>query len=205
MPFVAAPNIVMAEVRALLDGQKIENRLMVNANAPVTPTILDSIAVLVNDWAQATYFDVLPLQVSLTEVVTTDLTTATGGQHSIAPTGPFVGAYTGGSMPNETSFCVSLRSASRGRSARGRAFVLAVPRDQVGGNYVTAPWAASAVAAFQTLIDDLHTAGFDLTVVSYIADNAPRVGGPVYFTIVTALAVDLTLDSMKSRKPGVGS
>lgn len=205
MPFVPAPNIIMAEVRATLDGQHIENRFMVNALAAVTPTNLEAVANLVNVWAQAHYFNQLPSQVALTEVVATDMTTDTGDQVSIAPVGPFVGAYDGGAMPNEVSLCVSLRSGARGRSARGRAYVLALPRSQVVANNVTSGYATAVTAAFNELITALSGGGFALTIVSYRHGGGPRVGGPVYFLVTSALLVDTTVDSQKKRKPGVGS
>lgn len=205
MPFVPAPNIVMVEVRALLAGQHVENRFMVDVLTAVTPTLVDDVANAVNVWAQGTYFDHLPAAVQLSEVVATDMSVAEGTQVTIAPTGTFVGALDTPAMPNEVTFCISLRSGSRGRSARGRAYVLAITRDAVTGNDYLAARADQHVSDFQALIDAMTTAGWALVVVSYISGGAPRVGGPVYFPITTPLYTDLTVDSMRKRKPGVGS
>jgi len=205
MAFVPAPNIVQVEIRATLDGQQIENRINVDALTAVTPTIVENIAVAVNDWTQATYFDHIPSAVSLRSIVATDLTTADGAQHTITPEGAFVGALPNPPEPNEVTFCVSLRTGNRGRSARGRFYVLAVQKADVVGNYIDSGRAASFVSDLNTLIAALITEGWAMTIVSYITDKAPRVGGPVYFPVVNASFTDLAVDSMKRRKPGVGS
>jgi len=42
-------------------------------------------------------------------------------------------------------------------------------------------------------------------VVSYISNKVPRPGGPVYFPVVSFQYEDLVVDSMRRRKPGVGT
>jgi hypothetical protein len=205
MAFVPAPNVVMAEVRALLDGQKIENRFMIDTLAAVTPSVVADVANIVNIWAQGEYFDHLPAAVSLAQVVATDMSDVAGAQHSIAPTGAFVGAIAEAPMPNEVSFCISLRTASRGRSARGRSYVLATTKETVSGNLILAARADQHVADFNSLITAIGDAGWVWIIASYRADNAPRVGGPVYFPITNCLYTDLTVDSMRRRKPGNGT
>jgi len=205
MPFVPAPQIVQTEIRALQAGQKIENRLMVDALAPVTPTILTDIATIVRDWAVNEYFLNVTTNVSLTEVVATDLTTINGGQATVLPAAPTGGSSGNNAMPNEAAFCVSLRSASRGRSARGRFYAFGLDKGLIEQNNVAATYRSAIVGAVQSLIGELSSNGYALVVVSYISEGAPRPGGPVYFPIVTAVSVDATVDSMRSRKPGVGT
>jgi len=205
MAFVPAPNIVMVEIRATLGGQKIENRVMVDALTTPTASIVSDICNVVNVWAQGTYFDQLPDAVALTEVVATDLTVENGDQITITPVGPFVGALLGTTMPNEVSFCVSLRSSSRGRSARGRAYVLGLVQSDVNGNNLSSTRAEGLRSAFEELKTVINEAGWALTIVSYRHNNAPRVGGPVYFLVETVVVTDLVVDSMRRRKPGVGS
>lgn len=205
MPFVAVPNVVEAEVRALFQGQKIENRFMIDTLATVDSTSLDAVAVLVNDWAQDTYFDQLPNAITLTEVVATDLSAADGEQHTIAPTGTFTGAIADAAMPNEVTFCISHRSTARGRSARGRSYVLGITKGDVTNNVFSSVRADAFVSAFETLRTRIATAGWNWVVVSYISGGVPRPGGPVKYTISTSLYTDLIVDSMRRRKPGVGS
>lgn len=205
MAFIPAPGIVQCEVRALLDNQRIENRVMVDTLTTVTPEIVAEVANIFNNWVQGTYFDHLPQAVSLTEVVCTDMSSDTGSQHSIAPTGPFVGALSNAPLPNEVTFCVSLRTASRGRSARGRFYVLALQGADVTGNNLAAGRAVTFVDDINTLRDVMAGEGWRLVIVSYRHDNIVRPGGPVYFPVTNGLAVDLTVDSQRRRRPGVGT
>lgn len=205
MPFVPAPNIVSVEVRAILDLQHIENRFTIDALAPVTAALTDDITNLVSVWAQEHYFPLLPHNVQLTEVVGTDLTTQDSFQHTITPSGTVVGGVAANALPNEVSLAISLRTGNRGRSARGRSYVLALPTDEVSGNNVASAFAALHVAAFQQLVTVMNDNSHAWSIVSYRLNNAPRPGGPVYFPITTCLVTDLVVDSMRRRKPGVGS
>jgi len=205
MPFVPAPNLCQVEVRALLDSQHIENRFTIDLLAPVTETNLTAATTAVFNWCQDTYFPLLPHNVTLTEVVGTDLSVVDGPQVTESPSTPTAGAIAANALPNEVTLCISLRTGNRGRSARGRSYVLALPTDEVSGNNVASAFAALLVGAFETLRSDISTAGFAWVVASYIHDNAPRSGGPVYYIINSVLVTDLTVDSMRKRKPGVGS
>jgi hypothetical protein len=205
MPFVPAPNIVQAEVRALLDSQKIENRWMIDVLTAVTPTLVDDVANLVNVWAQDTYFDFMPDVLTLVETVATDMSDENGSQVTISPSGAFTGALSEEPMPNETTFCISLRSSFRGRSARGRTYMLATTRFATTGNLCHSGRADQFKGAIQVLIDRVAAAGWALSIVSYRSGGVARPGGPVYFPVTTALYTDLVLDSMRRRKPGNGS
>lgn len=205
MAFIPAPNIVMGEVRAILDSQKIENRFMFDCLTAPTPMILTDIAGMLHDWVTDEYAPLLPNAVSFTEVVTTDMSTDSGAQHTTFYGTPTNGGQASIAMPNEVSFCISLRSASRGRSARGRAYVLALPQPLVVGNTVNTTLRGQLVDAFNTLIALSNSLGRPMVVVSYRHNKVVRPGGPVYFPITTALSVDATVDSMRKRKPGVGT
>lgn len=205
MAFVPAPQIVQAEVRALLDNQNIENRFMIDVLTAVTPAIVAEVANIVNVWAQAQYFDHIPDAVRLIETVATDMSAQNGSQHTIPTEGTFVGGLAGVIMPNEVTFCITHKSASRGRSARGRSYILGVNKASTTGNVIDEGLADALVADFDDLRDRITTAGWSWVVVSYIANKVPRPGGPVYFPITSSGYADLLLDSMKKRKPGVGT
>jgi hypothetical protein len=205
MAFIPAPNIVMAEVLATKDGQKIENRFMIDTLAAVTPTVVDNVANIVNVWAQGTYFDHIVDTVSLRGVQATDMSVANGSQVLIAPEGSVTGAIGGPAMPNEVTLCLQLKTASRGRSARGRCYILGLSRSDVTGeNTFWTVRAADLVSDFEALLAAITGQGWALVIVSYIANGAPRVGGPVYFPVTSVAFADLVVDSMRRRKPGIG-
>lgn len=204
MPFIPAPNIVMVEMRALSSGQQVENRIHVNVLHAPTLADLNTITPYFWDWWQNTYAPLLPATVELVEVVATSLHVENGLQDTYAPSVGVVGGDITGALPNEVSLCISLRTGTRGRSARGRFYWLAIPIGSMADqNNVETAFGSSCVGAVQTLINGLEDIG-QPTIVSYRTNNAPRPGGPVYFPISSAMLVDRLVDSQKRRKPGVG-
>jgi hypothetical protein len=196
----------MVEMRATRNNQNIENRVMINLLTAPTPALLEDVAIACWNWWENIYSVLLSTTVTLREVVATDLSVDTGDQFTYAPDTTTAGQVAGSALPNESAFCVSLRTGSRGRSARGRFYTLSVVHAQMfDDNFLTPAAAAAYVAAVQGLITVISDAGWQLTIVSYRHNNAPRVGGPVYFPVSTASAVDNCVDSMRRRKPGVGT
>lgn len=205
MSFVPAPNIVQIEMRASRNGQRIENRVMVDALTAPTAGILQDMAVIAWNWWENTYAPLLSNQVNLVEVVATDMSSQNGAQYTYAPSTGVVGTLGGLALPNEVSLCVSLRSGSRGRSARGRFYALSVAANQlIDPNNVNPTVAGQFASALQTLIQAYLTASWKMVVVSYRANKAPRPGGPVYFILTSAVVVDTVVDSMRRRRPGIG-
>jgi len=206
MAFVPAPNIIELEFRYLQEAQNTENRIMVDNLGAVAPGDLEDLAILGWNWWQDTYSDQIPTNVELREVVATDLSEQNGGQYTYSPSTGVTGAVTGGAFPNEVSFCLSLRTAARGRSARGRWYVAGVPLAvQTDANHVNSTYAGNIRTALAGLVTAVAGAGKQAVIVSYVANKAPRPGGPVYFALTGVVFTDLTFDSMKSRKPGVGT
>lgn len=205
MAFVPAPNIMMVEIRMTNAGQQIENRIMCNNQGPVDEASLQAIATAVWDWWELTAAPLIPDEVLLREVVATDLTTQNGDQYVYAPDTTTTGEITGNVQPNEVSLCMSLRSDSRGRSARGRLFWPAISQNSmIDANNVSTTFANSFIAAGLSLIGICQEIA-PLTIVSYVSNKAPRPGGPVYFPVTNATLVDRVVDSQRRRKPGNGT
>jgi len=205
MAFVPAPNIIMGEARCTLAGQKCENRFMFNNGGPVGASELQFVATTLWNWWELTYASVLPTQTALVEVVATDMSVLNGEQYTYAPDATTTGNVASAVLPNECSMCVSLRTGNRGRSARGRFYTVGVPvAARVDDNNVSVSYAGDLATAGQALIT-AFAASLPLTIVSYRSEGIPRPGGPVYFPVTTALVVDRLIDSMRRRKPGVGT
>jgi hypothetical protein len=206
MAFVAAPNIIQVEWRMLLFGQKIENRLMVDNLAEITPAVLESEAIRAWDWWEATYRAGIMDTCTLASVVATDMGEQNGSQFTYAPDTTTVGLLTGQSLPNETAFCISLHTASRGRSARGRWFVAGIHDDtRTDPNTVSATAAEEWRSSLQNYINLTVEAAKAVVIVSRFSNGVLRPGGPVYFPVTAAAVTDLILDSQRRRKPGFGS
>lgn len=206
MAFVPAPNIVQVEMRASRAGQHIENRLMVDVLTAPTTEILQELAEMFWNWWESLYAVVLSSGVTLNEVVATDMSASDGDQVTYAPDATTHGARTAAAFPNEVAVCISLRTSSRGRSARGRFYALSVCQDQmVDNNNLSIAAAGEYVSVVADLLNTVQTAGYLPSIVSYVSNGAPRPGGPVYYPITGATLVDTVVDSQRRRKPGVGS
>lgn len=204
MPFVAAPNIVEVEILGLKDGQQIENRVMVNVHAAPTSALLIAVEAIVRQWTIDFYVPLLPDTVSITGFKLTDQSAVDGIFLQTAAS--ITGSQVGAAMPNEVTYCLSLRTASRGRSARGRFFVLGLTETQrLGQNRVTAAYRAALATAGDSLVGALATAGYHWSIVSYISGGIPRPGGPVYYLVTNTTTTDDILDSQRRRRPGIGS
>jgi hypothetical protein len=158
------------------------------------------------NWWENNHAALLVPQVGLREVVVTSLHVQNGPQVTYAPDTTTVGTLGGFALPNEVSMCVSLRTGVRGRSARGRWYMLSISDDQLANtNEIDGAAATAMITSLNALLTAITGGGWVPVIVSYRTNNAPRPGGPVYFVITTATVVDNILDSMRRRKPGVGS
>lgn len=211
MPFVPVPNAVECELRMLLDGQQIENTLYFYAPGGIT---LANLQVLTNDlssWWLTNCAPLLPLDVSLIEIVATDLTTNTGLQYSNALSTPVPGGLGQPALPNNVTLAVSFRTAIRGRSYRGRNYIPCLTENQVQNNTVNADvvddW-RDAYAAILTTVADPSSDFVWVVVSRYLGVDSngkpiPRTVGNAE-PIITVVVVDPTIDSQRRRLPGRG-
>lgn len=206
MAFVAAPNIVMVEWRCVRHSQNIENRLMVDMLAVPTAVAIQDLVEVCWNWWENNHAAKLHQSVNLREVVGTSLHVQNGPQVTYAPDTTTTGTGDSAEQPNEVSLCVSLRTGSRGRSARGRWYMLSLEADAMAdANNVSALHASLCATSLSQLMTAINATGVVPVIVSYVSNKVPRPGGPVYFPITGATVVDTIVDSMKSRKPGVGA
>lgn len=205
MPFVPAPNLVQVEIRATRALQNIENRINVDMLAAPDETNMAALANIVWTWVQDFYIPLLPNDTVIRELVLSDQSAIDGFQLIWNP-GPETGAVGGGSLPNAVSIALSLRTHSRGRSARGRFFWLGLALGFMATeNELNNTIAAAIETAGNELRAAIVTGGFAWVIASYFSGGVARPGGPVYYTVENTLLVDQIVDSQRRRKPGVGS
>jgi hypothetical protein len=204
MAVVRMPGIIQVELRAVMEEQHVENRVMVDTHHAPVVSDFTGLHTFFDSWVTSQYRTICCNNVTWQEMVLTDMSRGDGLQVIYPMTQ--VGAATAAAMPNETSLCVSLRGGLRGRSARGRWFCLPPSQaDRDGPNQVSTGYAAAALSVMQAMIDGVFTAtGFQTCVVSLYNEGEPRVT-PVNYHYTTATLVDRILDSQRSRKPGNGS
>jgi hypothetical protein len=204
MAFIPVDKTAMVEVRMFSDGQKIENTLYFEyADAP-TAGQLSLLGSAILDWWDTNVKPLVPTTVILREIYVTDLTSASSAAVSVVPSGTDSGTASGEAMPNNVSLAVSFRTASRGRSFRGRNYWPGFVIDAVNGNSVPPATSDAIQDAYVALLTVADDTGTTWVVVSRFTGNAPRSAG-VTTPITTVLIVDGTIDSMRRRLPGRGT
>lgn len=203
MAFVPVPNVAEVELRYLLDSQHVENTLYYGLSTTVTLADLQALAA---DVAAVMVSSVMPLLSSfltLNEIVVTDLSSSTGDQVSYNTGLPLAGSQTGDYLPANVAFAIGFKTTVRGRSYRGRNYVVGLVESQANGNHIDATTRTNLVNAWQ----DLGAAGvpdaWTHVVVSRFTAGAPRVTGVA--TVVTEyVTYDDVFDSQRRRLPGRG-
>jgi len=204
MPFVPVSDVVMAEMRMLLYGQKIENTLYFTKAGGFDLSEAAALNNILLLWWTEEYADGVSEDLSLREIVITDLSTETSfSLVSPAPTPNPTGAQSGGALPGGSALCVSFRTTSRGRSFRGRNFVSGIPRSGSTGNQVNSDIITLIEVAYQDLISLVADMDATWVVVSRFTDGAPRVAG-INTRVNSVTVVDTNIDSQRRRLTGRG-
>lgn len=206
MPFIAAPNIVQCELRGILDGQHVENRIYVNCLHEPVIGDLNAIAGALSNSVSSNWVPLMPTSWRLNEFFLRSLQSINAIQATYPqPSGSFTGTDTNPQLPNNCTICVSLRSNFAGRSARGRLYWQALTEGNVTGNTVLTSPGNAIVSAVQSLDVNITALGFEWSIVSFRSNGVVRPGGPVYFPVNGVLLVDNTVDSQRRRLPGRGT
>jgi hypothetical protein len=203
MAFIPWPNGISLCFDFSTAGQNWQFCLALRKSAGA-PTDSDLISVAnegYNGWVD-NLKDLITDQTTLRQVRATNMTAQGAPQYvqNVAETG----TNTGDSVPLSACNVVSLRTAKRGRSYRGRAYI--------GGYsvaHLTDPVTAdSGVTAgltnfVQDLKDALDALGFDLVVPSRQHNGV--VTNPAELNEVTAIVTDAKIDSQRRRLSGRGT
>lgn len=211
MPFVPVTNTAAVELRMLMDDQQVENTLTFRLGATLTPSNLLTLCNDLEAWWIANYAPQTNAQNSLVEIVATDLTTATGPSISVSPVGGDPGGGSGDFLPMNASLAISFRTASRGRSFRGRNYFVGLSEGQVTGNTVDLAVVAALQDAYELLlpVGGIFTDDWIWVVTSRFSGvdvdgrPIPRAAG-LTTPITNVVIVDRTIDSARRRLPGRG-
>ena len=212
MPFVPAPNVMLVEPVFDWDGQTVENTLYFRF--PTAPSLTDMAAFIdeVNAFFRSQILPALTTAISLVRVVGTLLDAVDSLQVISVASLPAFGTN-GAGVPNNVSLAVAFKTASRGRSARGRNFIPGLP---VSG-FTKSELNTTLVTAFNTAYEELRVLGVDagweqvvisrysgFTVVAGKKVPTPRTTA-VIRPVTQSILNDNVADSQRRRLPGRGS
>lgn len=210
MPFIPVPNTALAEIRMLVDSQKVENTLYFLYDLPPNAADLNSLGEALVNWWVTNMAPLTPETTILREVVCTDISSESGPQVTNTPAADGFGTMATETLPSNCSFTISLRTALRGRSFRGRNYVVGLGISQVVGNNLVSGYADAFVDAYTLLIGIAEALSSTWVVASRFSGvdpdtkkPIPRIAG-VTTPITTVLYVDLVIDSQRRRLPGRG-
>lgn len=210
MPFVPVQNVALVETRCTLDFQQVENTLYFRFPAIPGSSVLTTLGNEVLTWWQNVFAPLVSSALVLREVVVTDLSSATGPQVTVVPTGLLQGGNLIGPIANSNTLTVSFRTANRGRSFRGRNYVLGLSSsDLSGANNIKGTTITALVTAYEGLFDVADNASAVWVVVSRFSGvdasgkPVPRVTG-ISTDITTVVVVDDVLDNQRRRLPKRG-
>jgi len=203
MPFVPTPNVAQVQMRYTYQGQQVMNTLYFDFGAGFDTTQMQALAsFLVGSYASETAPE-SPASLILREVQVTDWTTETSPSITYNTGLPLIGGTGQPAAPSNVSLTVSFRTEGRGRSSRGRNYLLGIQEAEVDNNVVGSAFSNRWTSFLNTLIDPGPPECI-WVVVSTIEDGLPRAAGLVQ-PVSTFVFVDMTVDSQRRRLPGRGS
>ena len=203
MQFIPVPNVAQIELLYDIQGQKCENVLHYAGFNVGDPGTLQALC----DSALASWGQTMKGQQSenltLVSIKATDLTSQDGATFEYTTDLPQPGSAAGEMLPFNCALVLSLKTAKRGRSYRGRVYVPGLVETQQASSI----WTAGTLTAFQswyTYWDYLDVSGepYALGVVSRFHNGAPRTTG--VFENVTSVVVNNVVGSQRRRLPGRG-
>jgi hypothetical protein len=204
MAFIPVPNTAQFNIRQTYLGERIENTLYARNPTGWTPVALANIATILRDWYTTQLRAPLSNQLVLREVYAVDLASVSGPTATVSVTNDPGGAGTAQPMPGSVALCVSLRTANRGRSFRGRNYVAGFTEDHVNGNQFTSSIVTSITTAYDGLLAVFSGGGVEWVVVSRFSNGLPRTTG-IATAVTDALVVDSNVDSQRRRLAGRGA
>jgi len=211
MAFVPVANTVEFEIRMLLDGQKVENTLYFGRNFVPTAAQMLAFAQVLAEWWAENVADYTGTGVDLVEVYATDLTSATGPTATYVPPTSITGNVDSDTLPNNVSIVASFRTASRGRSYRGRNYIVGLTEGAVTKSTVEDATITAILAAYDQLLSIGTGTGWAWYIVSRFSGVDPDTGKPipravgVRTPVTSVVVVDPVTDSQRRRLPGRGS
>jgi hypothetical protein len=155
------------------------------------------------DWWRTNMKPLLPQDVTLQEILATDLTSLQGLRRSVPVSVDNQGARAVPMLPLNVTKAVELFTGNRGRGVNGHFYWPALCEDQVAGDNVAGAHLAAMQAALQALIiavpGTIPTAV--LTVLSRYLGGVKRANG-IGRAVTSAECPNTYCDTQKDRLPG---
>lgn len=207
MPFLPyVPFLDCAEVAFIgtMGSQLIIFSLAVQKAGGFVGTDLDDVAAAALAWYGGHLRGSLADDYVLGEVKVTDLTTAVSPLVELPCATNCAGAVTGTAAPNNCAQVVSLKTAKRGRSYRGRIYLPAIPSSALfDASHITDAQATANGGAMEEWVSAMGDLSCTTVVLSRQADGVRRTVGVA--TAVTVFLPRTLIGTQRRRIAGRGA
>lgn len=198
MPTQLVPNGIEVVFNATQNSIPIVNVYHVKTPGAVDDAALLDVAEVFEAWWQAEMQASLHTSYVLNTIVATDMSVVGGHQVTITLVTDNTGLAGDDAAAANAAAVMSWRTASIGRSYRGRTYIGGMPQAVLlNAQALQTSVAATYAGAGAALIDALETAGFVLAVLSRFAAGVLRVTG--LLTQIVEVIVDTKIDSQRRR------
>jgi hypothetical protein len=181
----------------------MENTLYFDNAAPDLSNLTDLVEAI-NTAIRGSLLPLLTNTIALVRVIGTLLDAIDGLQYISTTSLPASGGSSTSPMPNNDTLAIRFTSASRGRSARGRNFVVGM----INNRDFTDQWNTTYVNSLVDAWVDIAAAGSDFgwtqVIASRITGGAPRTTG-VSYAVTGISTADNLIDSQRRRLLGRGT
>jgi len=192
------PDGIEVVMTAVQNGVPIVNIFNIKDTATHDSALLSEYCDEFLAWWRVQLKPVLSNSYVLSEIKATSLETGTGPQHILSPTVDNQGELTGEEVAGNAAVVISWRTASIGRSFRGRTYIGGLDAAAtVTAQAISAPFAVAIAGAATDLIDRITALGGTLCVLSRYLAGTLRVVG--LLTEIISVIVDTKIDSQRRR------
>lgn len=203
MAFIPAPNCVEVVLRFTWGGQRVAITLSFEGAAPATTSDMTSLATALETWWKTNYKPLVPGTLALNEIAVTALDSASAPGITLPVTSSNTGTNPNPSGASNSTVTTTFLTALRGRSFRGRNYMVGLNPGYVASpTTISSALAGALVTAYINMQTAAFAQGFTHCVISRYHNNLPRV--TAVSTPVTGYQQELNLDSQRRRLAGRG-
>lgn len=204
MAFIPVPLTAQFNMQFMIAGQIVELTFGVRRVSDFMPADLANVADRFINWMNNSLKGILSNAISLVNVygIALHSVTAPVVQRPVNP--PIAGTVNVAALPNSTSAVATLNTALRGRSYRGRKYIIGIPANQqTSPVQLTPTYITSMLAAYNALGVELTSGSNEWVVVSRANGGVTRATGVT--TPVTSFYADTYIDNQRRRLAGRGT
>lgn len=202
MTFVPTLNTATLVAAYRLGGQRVINTFWLERAAAWTLAECEGAAIAFDSFYTASIQQRLSADIALEQVVVTSQQSTSAPQFIFDVEPPNPGNVVVASLPGNVAMVITLRTALRGRSFRGRLYLAGLPTSIMTGGVFTQASVDAEITGYETLLTSFGGANNTWVVVSKVQNGVPLGSGVT--TPITNITADTSPDSQRRRLPGRG-